>query len=381
MVKEKKSGLLSHYLLLDKYWPQYLIISCLILLISFLFPQGKSLQYVYQLNDITREPIIAPFTFPILKSDEKLKKDLDERRRSVPSVFNRDDDIVSLQTVALNEFFSMVNEIREANWRLEESRRLVYERRYHKQYEKARSEFISDSVNLALIVNNFSESYPFTLEKSSWELYFSTDEDSKSLKDLEQKNELILQICRNRWTEGIYDIAIKDITSRQVNVKQGSVPDLAAPSSFNDLERAWIKSKKELLSALLDGDVFRDIGYDLIIEFMKPNLLFDYDLTQRRQKENLDKVPRSQGVVLENELIVDANMRITDDILLKLNSLSAAVSRHDHNAGILKGIQGLVGRIMLLSVIISLFFAFLVVYRITIFQDSKMVLSSQIFLN
>ena len=374
MVKEKKSGLLSHYLLLDKYWPQYLIISCLILLISFLFPQGKSLQYVYQLNDITREPIIAPFTFPILKSDEKLKKDLDERRRSVPSVFNRDDDIVSLQTVALNEFFSMVNEIREANWRLEESRRLVYERRYHKQYEKARSEFISDSVNLALIVNNFSESYPFTLEKSSWELYLSTDEDSKSLKDLEQKNELILQICRNRWTEGIYDIAIKDITSRQVNVKQGSVPDLAAPSSFNDLERAWIKSKKELLSALLDGDVFRDIGYDLIIEFMKPNLLFDYDLTQRRQKENLDKVPRSQGVVLENELIVDANMRITDDILLKLNSLSAAVSRHDHNAGILKGIQGLIGRIMLLSVIISLFFAFLVVYRITIFQDWKMVL-------
>ena len=374
MAKEKKTGLLSHYLLLDKYWPQYLIISCLILLISFLFPQGKSLQYVYQLNDITREPIIAPFTFPILKSDEKLKKDLDERRRSVPSVFNRDDNIVSQQTVALNEFFSMVNEIREANWRLEESRRLVYERRYHKQYEKARSEFISDSVNLALIVNNFSESYPFTLEKSSWELYLSTDEDSKSLKDLEQKNELILQICRNRWTEGIYDIAIKDITSRQVNVKQGSVPDLAAPSSFNDLERAWIKSKKELLSALLDGDVFRDIGYDLIIEFMKPNLLFDYDLTQRRQKENLDKVPRSQGVVLENELIVDANMRITDDILLKLNSLSAAVSRHDHNAGILKGIQGLIGRIMLLSVIISLFFAFLVVYRITIFQDSKMVL-------
>ena len=374
MFKEKKSGLLSHYLLLDKYWPQYLIISCLILLISFLFPQGKSLQYVYQLNDITREPIIAPFTFPILKSDEKLKKDLDERRRSVPSVFNRDDNIVSQQTIALNEFFSMVNEIREANWRLEESRRLVYERRYHKQYEKARSEFVSDSVNLALIVNNFSASYPFTLEKSSWELYLSTDEDSKSLKDLEQKNDLILQICRNRWTEGIYDIAIKDITSREVNVKQGSVPDLAAPGSFNDLERAWITSKKELLSALLDGDVFRDIGYDLVIEFMKPNLLFDYDLTQRRQKENLDKVPRSQGVVLENELIVDANMRITDDILLKLNSLSAAVSRHDHNAGILNGIQGLIGRIMLLSVIISLFFAFLVVYRITIFQDWRMVL-------
>ena len=105
MVKEKKQNVLLSYVLLDKYWPQYLIIFCLIILISFLFPQGKSLQYVYQLNDITREPIIAPFTFSILKSDEKLKKDLDERRRSVPSVFNRDDKIVNTQSTVLNDFF------------------------------------------------------------------------------------------------------------------------------------------------------------------------------------------------------------------------------------------------------------------------------------
>ena len=120
-----------------------------------LFPQGKSLQYVYQLNDITREPIIAPFTFSILKSDEKLKKDLDERRRSVPSVFNRNDKIVNTQSTALNDFFSGVNDLRRAHLRLEESKRLVYERRYHKQYEKARSEFVSDSTNLDIIKRNF----------------------------------------------------------------------------------------------------------------------------------------------------------------------------------------------------------------------------------
>ena len=52
--------------------------------------------------------------------------------------------------------------------------------------------------------------------------------------------------------------------------------------------------------------MFLDLGYDLIIEFMKPNLLFDKQLTEKKQNESLDKVPRSQGVVLENELIVDA---------------------------------------------------------------------------
>ena len=374
MKRKEKTNTLNQYLLIDKYWPQYVIISCLIILISFLFPQGKSLQYVFQLNDVTQKPIIAPFTFPILKSDKKLKKDLDERRKSIPSVFNRDDKIVELQSTALSSFFSAVKEMRQANWRLEESKRLVYERRYHKQYKKAQSEFISDSTNLSLISKNFYKNYPFTLEKKNWDLILKTLKNPKNLNDLEKNNEIILQICRNRWTEGIYDISIENINTTQVNVKQGLLPVIADPYSFNDLEKAWIKSKKELLSSFNDEDLFLDLGYDLIIEFMKPNLLFDYETTNRRQKESLDKVPRSQGVVLENELIVDANMRITDDVLLKLNSLSAAISKSGRASGILKGIQGFFGRIMILSVIISLFFAFLVVYRITIFQDWKMVL-------
>ena len=55
-----------------EYWIQYTIIVSLIILVSFLFPKGKSLQYAYQLNDIAHEEIIAPFTFPILKSEQKL---------------------------------------------------------------------------------------------------------------------------------------------------------------------------------------------------------------------------------------------------------------------------------------------------------------------
>ena len=119
MKKKKKTSTLNQFLLINKYWPQYLIISCLIIIISFLFPQGKSLQYVFQLNDVTQDPIIAPVTFPILKSDKKLKKDLDERRKSIPSVFNRDDKIVELQSSALSLFFSDLQEMRQANWRLE----------------------------------------------------------------------------------------------------------------------------------------------------------------------------------------------------------------------------------------------------------------------
>ena len=168
MEKEGKKSFLINYFLLDKYWPQYLIISTLILFISLLFPQGKSLQYLYQLNDIAHEPVIAPFTFPILKSNQKLQKDLDEQKNSIPYVFNRDLKIVERQKIELFNFFSKVNELRSLNWRLEESKRLVYERRYHKQYEKARLEFISDSANFSIISEKFYQSYPFAQNNEKW---------------------------------------------------------------------------------------------------------------------------------------------------------------------------------------------------------------------
>jgi len=343
-------------------------------MISFLFPRGKVLKYSYQVNDIASDEIIAPFTFPILKSDERLQLDLNDRKKSIPYIFNRDDQIVSQSISALKEFFNLVKDLRNAHWRLDQSKKLVYEMRYNKQYEKAQSEYNSDSTNLAVITKNFSKLYPFISNKGNWNDYVFLQDNSRDLKTLSKHNELILQICRNRWSEGIYDINIKDIFSRRVTVNQGDVPDLASPMDFNDLELAWTKSKKELISSLDENDAFRNIGYDLIIEFMKPNLLFDQQTTEQKQNESLDKVPRSQGVVLKNELIVDANMRITSDVLLKLRSLSNAVMEKEKRTGILKQMQGFFGRIILLSVILSLFFAFLAIYKKNIFENWKLVL-------
>ena len=172
IIKQKFLALLSQ-LYFDRYLKQYSIILSLIVLISFLFPRGKVLKYAYQINDIASDAIIAPFTFPILKSEEKLKLDLNEKKKSIPFIFNRNDQIVSQSISALTEFFNMVKDLRNAYWRLDQSEKLVYKMRYNKQYEKARSEFVSDSTNLEILRNNFSKLYPFILNKDSWNDYIS----------------------------------------------------------------------------------------------------------------------------------------------------------------------------------------------------------------
>ncbi len=122
MADEQKFNPLVQYFLLDKYWRQYLIIFGLILLISTLFPHGKALKYSYQVNDITREPIIAPFTFSILKSEERLQKDLDERKKLVPNFFNGNDETVESQKDAWGKFLALPNKLGLAIGGLEESK-------------------------------------------------------------------------------------------------------------------------------------------------------------------------------------------------------------------------------------------------------------------
>lgn len=374
MPSEKFKQIFNKYLLLDKYWIQYSIIFLLIFIIAFLFPKGKTLKYAFQINDVTRNPIIAPFTYPILKSEEKLELDLEEKKKSIPFVFNRNIKRVDDQILAINNFFIDIEKLRSSTNRLEESKRLVYERRYHKQYEKAKSEFITDSTNYSILNSNFKRNYPFVLGKKNWNIYTELNDNGKINGSIKKDKNLVIKICRNRWSEGIYDIKIGEIFSTEVTINQGELPDLARPNDFNDLEEAWIKAKKELLKSTREDDIFRELGYDIIVEFMKPNLLYDLDLTEKRQKESISKVPRSHGVVLENELIVDANMRITEEVLSKLNSLSYAVSLQQERSGFYKLFGSFLGRLILLSVIISLFFAFLVVYRVSIFHDWKMVL-------
>ena len=374
MLSEKINLLSSKFFSLDKYWRQYSIITLLVIIIAFLFPSGNTLQYSYQLNDITQEPIIAPVTFAIQKSQEQLKIEKDLELKSVPFIFHRRDDVVNLQINRISNFFKIVNDIHIASKRLEESTRLVYERRYHKQYEKARSVFVADSAELDNQLNKLKSEYPFVENNSAWGKYLQPENNDSKKGNLNLDKDNIIRICRNRWSEGIYDISINNILSEEITINQGDVPELVSYDRFNDLEMAWTLARKELLSTYSSQSSFKDLGYDLIVRFMKPNIKYDLQATEKVQNQRLKMIPKSRGVILKDEMIVDANTRITNDVLQKLNSLSFVISKKQISSQIGTVFLGYMGRIILLSVIFTLFYTFLIVYRPDTFHDWKMVL-------
>lgn len=360
---------------INRYRWQILIFIGLIIFASVFFPRGKSLQFTYQKDDIARETVIAPFTFSILKPEKKLQEDLDRALKSEPALFNRSQEVVDIQIQKINNLFSLINDIQVAQNKLILSANIVFRMRYETAYQEAVSEFNADSVQLSLLKETFINEYSFDHESTMWKSILWDSDSDKLRYPLDKLKNDIIRICQNRWSEGIYDIPLSDITSNEVLISQAEVPILVNPVDYNDLEIAWTKARVEVNNLYSESNqALRDIGYKIIVELTLPNLIYDKETTERRREVKLNRVPRYQGTLLENERIVEKNTRITDNVLLKLKSLEAAMGQSDELASWWQLFLEYIGKFIIIGVVLSFFFTFLLLYRKDTFLNIRLVL-------
>ena len=363
--------------IINHYWQQIAILTTVIIFLSFFFPQGKTLLYSYQLNDVAQEEVVAPFNFPILKTSNELQLDLDDALTSEPFLFLRSQNVVITQINVIEAYFDHINSIQLANKKLAKSKDTLYRNRFTEQFNLSRIDVQSDSAALNVLMETVKENYNFAFNDDKWNEIFLADDLNNLIIDLPNLKKEIIQISRNRWAEGIYDISISEILSKQVAIvtNNNEAPELTEPVSYNDIQDAWTKARFEVTNRFPDDiSISRDLGYSLIVEFMKPNLIYDRETTERRQKARQDRVPRNKGIILKNERILDANTRVTEDDLQKLFSLSVSIDNKAMQESRSDTVLAYVGRILVIGIIVSFFFTFLLTYRKHIFDDWRMVL-------
>jgi len=341
--------------------------------ISLTFPTGFSIRYSYQLNDIANEPIIAPFDFGILKTEQKLTKDLEEAKQSVPFSFKRDQDFVDKQVLNIDSFFNYLNNISSAHELYISSQDSLYKYRYEPEFESFQTSFIADSTTYVTLYSEFLEQYQFQIEKAQWDQLLGIEENLSEPINLDIFKNQIKQICLNRWAEGIIDEPLDNILSNDISIIQGGELILAPTKNYNDIETAWKKNKEEVNLIYEDELDFKSIlSYELINEFTKPNILIDKDLTEKRQNERLDKVSRFQGTVLANELIVDTNNRITESVLLKIKSLQFESERRLGYEKAADKFREYLGAFFVVSILLFILFSFLYIYRNKYYEDYRL---------
>lgn len=358
-----------------------LILSGLVLLIALFFPGGKALEYSYELGDVTREEIVADFNFPILKDEPQLDSDLAEAVKNEPFRFERRQDIVQQQSAEIEAFIGAVTELSNAKQTYQATLQLLWEKRYGEEEEKVKTRAVTDSAALATLEEEFTERYPFDLDDPEWDTFVSLRQEDEESIDLDSLTLTLINIARNRWAEGIFDIPKDAIESYEIAVTSGDVSEIVDKEDFNDLEEAWTEAKREVTDVFPEDELLLGVGYRIIVEFMKPNVIFDRDETERRQNGATGRVPRFQGIIMENERIVDANTRITPELLLKLESYQHAIDQRERVERGLAVILPWLGRFVLVTLILSLFFASLKTYRSDLFnQDKILILFGSLFL-
>jgi len=316
----------------------------LVLLITLMFPRGKSYQFAdLKEGTISNEEIIAPFTFNINKSQQELMEDRKRAQESVPPVFLRHEEIAKEQIDRLTKFFKLVNSVNKK--RLIPSSKL----------ELLKKSLQESSLNVALSDDELS----FFIEKN---------------KFLASYQRLLINIVRDLFSIGILNEDKESIrgVDGKIAVKHGGNESLEDLKHYYDMDSALEEALERLKNRYHSvGDTVK-VGYRVIAIFLKPNVYYDKNETQRRINKAIASVPLIKGTVLKDERIIDKHERVTKEHIEKLRSLARAKAEREALKGGWGAFSSTLGRMLFVIMSLSLLVIFLYLFRPSIFWDDKM---------
>jgi len=312
---------------------------------TFFFQKNQYRDYQYDLNSITHETVIAPFNFPILKSIEILEEERDAMIVKTPYVFvfNENSDAIQEKITNFQKDLADLNKNENDSVKYLEQKNKIFN-----DYE------IVDNTSIAAIITS--------------KMKF----DKKFFRSIRKSMETI-------YDNFIININPGNIKSDKIAIQSSGEEFIEYPENVLDLNNARSSVDRDLSNSLEMNEL--EIAKTIAVHFLEPNLIYDEESTVKRQTEAIKKVPISQGIVLENEKIVDANTKVTPEILRKLSSLSIErAKRAEIKGGIRKYIPLIgdpvifFGHFALIGIIISFFVTFLLAYKPEITQNPKMII-------
>ena len=349
--------------------------------ISLLFPVGGRFEYRYDLNEITKEAIIAPDNFPVLKSPETLESEREAARRAVPYLFRRDPQITNAQLDGVVDLFTRARGIQRAENRLAQSRQQAYRYRYEERYVEAQQAVDRDSTEVEDLRSDFALRFPLDLSAPYWSSFFAGESPEGRTINYSRLQDELEKIIRDILAEGVLDLPKSQLEEASIALASEGVEEVVDPKFLLDREEAWAKTKTRLQAQYpIEAPVESSVGSDLLIYFIHPNLTYDEETTLRRREAAEDKVPISKGFVLKNERIVDANTRVTPEILEKLNSLAAAKSQAIASAGGIQLWLPRIGMVAITVILLLFFYAWLYVYRNSWFRQNRVLLLTNLLI-
>jgi putative nucleotidyltransferase with HDIG domain len=258
-----------------------------IAVIVFLFPISS----IYQpLNlpaegTFAKEEVMAPFTFPILKSDDELRRDREMVLANLPVILDYQSAVWDSVVSQVNELFVRVDSINQDN-RIPGSR-----------------------------IRGMRLAFPGLEEEGIFLL--STGENLDSFRSN------LLTILKDFYQAGMVD-RLENLPFHD-NRKAVILIDHSEASVPEDDLLDISKSKERLLSLALvkfeHDQLLVKAMYEIGERFLTTNLTLNPNEMEIRKQKALEAVTPQKGMVLKGEIILESNQKVTREHLEKISSL------------------------------------------------------------
>jgi len=350
----RKKNLSARSRTLD-YWQRhrapFLIAAAFVSVAMFFFPTGKS----YQFADLREgeiyegEQIIAPFTFSIDKTPDEYERDKRAARESVPPVFARGDSVETRQLQALANFLAGLEQNIEA--------------------------LAPDSLKLRRLRDFLAAPPPLALSEEGQRFLLNGFVRGPRFLKFQNYAAQLQRIARDLFAVGILSLERSALPAyaQKISIRTGATETVEGLETFAGPEAAKAAALQKLREIPNLGDTAINIGYQILANFLQPNLFYEERETQQRVSETEAKVPRARGTVLARERIIESYDKVTPEHLQKVRSLLAEMARRRVSAGGLRWVLPILGRAVILAISIGILGMFLFISRPQIYRDPQRV--------
>lgn len=329
-----------------------LIITLVTVVILFLMlPSYKSIESNYEVGAIwSSEDLIAPFSFPVYKDENEYEQEKQDVMKNIALVFEKTGDNGNLQD-SLNNFFNQLKNILARAYNI----------------EKNNEGYINSE-----ILDQYKDSLKVKLSYPEWEKLFQIYKNGKSGGGDLTIDEFVFNVNQIFESTSNYEIidldkskiVSKKITIKKENKKVQEVVDADNVYDKNDiLKFINAKTSSDIKDSLLSSAAGK-IAY----AFVQENLFYNDALTNVETQNRIEQIPKTIGIVKENERIISKHDPVNRFTKMKLDSYKKV---RLEKIGIQDLLLQQVGKLFTIIILIIVLYFFLYYIRPEVYNDNQ----------
>ncbi len=333
-----------------------------IITISFLLPNYKTIDADIEIGTVwSNEDLIAPFSFPIYRDEQEYENEKKEVIKNILPVFVESENNILELKDSVNLFFSQLESLFSKASVLEKSN--------------------GDGMNSEKLLKD-KTSAGLDLLPEQWSIfhkYFKNDYKTKDNIPYPDYKASVKKNLLDFSNRKIINIEKSKIITKDISIKISTEKLLGIESSDKVFDKKFILDEfAKNMSDYVNDSILTDISLQIAGNFIKENLIYNKELTDLEIQNRIEQIPKTIGIVRENERIVSKHDPITNFTKLKLDSFKKV---RLENIGVQDYFKQIVGKIMTIFMLLLIFTLFLYYTRYDIFNDNlKLSLLSSLFI-